>query len=341
MALFNTFLKLEFRERAQIPDLCTPPAASTPPGRPSARPPSAWNTAGPARSAAAKCAAPCFMDFFGGTGRTLDQAVRLRTAVHRHRLEQPIVGGRNRKAAHLAARSGLARAGRRLSAFRRRQPLAVDPAGARRAAIAPGQRQLRCAPRSPPSKPARTSPARAIRPTLPPMKAGAPASKAASNSRSGEERRIEIAPGFHRSVSHAAGTSVPSNIFSIDWLPRPLAAARIQGNILHRAERGAAGHRRLSPGLYSLRPLWSGAPLAAAAAGPSSRCAPAPRLSFHLFSGVQDDRNSDLTAGGVGRNLVYGANFYYRLAPNVLASFEASQARTSYVDGDDALEQSL
>ena len=40
---------------------------------------------------------------------------------------------------------------------------------------------------------------------------------------------------------------------------------------------------------------------------------------------------SDLSAGGINRNLVYAANLIYRLAPNVLAEFEASQARTEYV----------
>jgi hypothetical protein len=54
-------------------------------------------------------------------------------------------------------------------------------------------------------------------------------------------------------------------------------------------------------------------------------------LWFNLFSGQQNDDASDLPRGSIGRNLVYGANFFYRLAPNVLASFEASQIRTSYL----------
>jgi hypothetical protein len=57
----------------------------------------------------------------------------------------------------------------------------------------------------------------------------------------------------------------------------------------------------------------------------------APRLWFNVFSGQQDDRNSDLPAGGIGKNLAYGSNVFFRLAPNVLTSFEASQVRTSYI----------
>jgi hypothetical protein len=37
----------------------------------------------------------------------------------------------------------------------------------------------------------------------------------------GGDWRIEIAPGFHHSVSHVAGASVPSDIYSVDWLMLP------------------------------------------------------------------------------------------------------------------------
>lgn len=58
-----------------------------------------------------------------------------------------------------------------------------------------------------------------------------------------------------------------------------------------------------------------------------------PRVWFNFFSGQQDDRNSDLRAGAIGKSLAFGANLFYRLAPNVLASFEAYQYRISYLRG--------
>jgi hypothetical protein len=61
------------------------------------------------------------------------------------------------------------------------------------------------------------------------------------------------------------------------------------------------------------------------------------RLSFNLFSGQQDDRDRDLFAGRIGKNMKYGANFFYRLAPNVITSFEASQLRTTYISLGDRL----
>jgi hypothetical protein len=57
----------------------------------------------------------------------------------------------------------------------------------------------------------------------------------------------------------------------------------------------------------------------------------APRLDFHLFTGQQDDRNSDLADGRIGKNLMYGGNLYYHLAPNVILGLEASQLRTMYL----------
>jgi len=41
--------------------------------------------------------------------------------------------------------------------------------------------------------------------------------------------RIEIAPGFHTSVTHVAGTSVSSNLFSLDWFANPLPKLEFTG----------------------------------------------------------------------------------------------------------------
>jgi hypothetical protein len=59
---------------------------------------------------------------------------------------------------------------------------------------------------------------------------------------------------------------------------------------------------------------------------------PTSRLTFHLFSGLENGRAADLAAYAIGRNWLYGANFFYRLAPNVLLGAEVSQARTAYID---------
>jgi hypothetical protein len=57
-----------------------------------------------------------------------------------------------------------------------------------------------------------------------------------------------------------------------------------------------------------------------------------PKLSFHFYGGEQRNRGTDLDGSGIGHNFVYAGNAVYRLGSNVLASFEASQARTLYLN---------
>ena len=47
--------------------------------------------------------------------------------------------------------------------------------------------------------------------------------------RFGEGRRIEIAPGFHVSKTHVLGQSVPSNLFTVDWLIQPVSKLEFSG----------------------------------------------------------------------------------------------------------------
>jgi hypothetical protein len=55
------------------------------------------------------------------------------------------------------------------------------------------------------------------------------------------------------------------------------------------------------------------------------------RLTFHVFGGVHNDRDEDLNRGQNGLNRSGGANAMYRVAPNVILSFEGMQIRSNYV----------
>jgi hypothetical protein len=154
----------------------------------------------------------------------------------------------------------------------------------------------------------------------------------------GEGRRIEIAPGFHVSNTHVAGGSAPSRVFSTDWLLNPVRPIELTGffftgeNVAHFGTTGVRqGFSILAPG--SILPVNS------SGGWTQLKIIASDRLSFHLMAGLQDDHRSDVIAGfgaggltgGIGRNLAYGANFFYKLAPNVIASFETLQTRTSYL----------
>jgi hypothetical protein len=143
-----------------------------------------------------------------------------------------------------------------------------------------------------------------------------------------DERRLEIAPGFHTSTTHAAGHSIPSNLFSLDWFFNPWRRVEFSGvfysgtNVAHLGSgtrQGYAVYSRYASALPS-RGGWGQLTLRAAK-----------RLDFHLFTGQVDDANRELRAGAIAKNLLCGGNAYFRLAPNVLMGFEASQLRTLYI----------
>ena len=139
--------------------------------------------------------------------------------------------------------------------------------------------------------------------------------------------RFEIAPGFHWSMTHVAGASVPSQIASLDWLARPFPLIEFTGEFFHGQNVAGLGARQG----FDILPSDAVIPVHSAGEWGQVGLFPAARLSFHIYAGEQHDRGSDLVAGAVNRNFVYAGNFIYKLAPNVLASLEASQARTQYL----------
>ena len=144
-----------------------------------------------------------------------------------------------------------------------------------------------------------------------------------------DERRLEFAPGFHTSVTHAAGQSIPSTLYSFDWFFNPWKPVEFSGafysgqNVAHLGSGTRQGF-----GLYygkfvyavESRGGWGQITLHAL-----------PRLDFHLFTGQVDDSSSHLGTGAIGKNLLFGGNSYFHLAPNVLLGLEASQLRTVYL----------
>ena len=143
----------------------------------------------------------------------------------------------------------------------------------------------------------------------------------------GSGRRVEIAPGFHFSSSHVAGTSVPSEIYSVDWLMVPSSKLQFSGMFFSGKNVAGLGSLRQGYSFFgdTIVPIH-------ALGGWAQVSAPVtPRITFNVYSGEEADRARDLAPGAIGRNLVTAANVFYRFAPNVLGSFEASQTRTTYI----------
>ena len=144
-----------------------------------------------------------------------------------------------------------------------------------------------------------------------------------------DQRRMEIAVGFHTSTTHAAGQSIPSNLFAMDWFFNPWKPVEFSGaffsgqNVAH-----------LGSGTKQGYVMYEGHAEAVASRGGWGQLTlhtPLRRLDFHLFTGQVNDANDDLAKGAIGKNLLFGGNAYFRLAPNVQLGIEATQVRTVYL----------
>jgi hypothetical protein len=140
--------------------------------------------------------------------------------------------------------------------------------------------------------------------------------------------RFEIAPGFHASDSHVAGVTVPSRIFSVDWLIRPVQSVDFTGQFFDGENVAVIGGLRQGISFYRYEGLH-----ATHASGGWAQLAvrPTPRITFHFYGGQEDDRNSDLIGNAIGKNQAYAGNIMYRLGSNLLTSFEISHVRTTYL----------
>jgi len=142
--------------------------------------------------------------------------------------------------------------------------------------------------------------------------------------------RIEIAPGFHRSTTHVAATSVPSDLLSVDWLIAPVPAIEWTGFFFSGKNVAKFGTGGIRQG-FNVDAPGQATPIHSQGGWTQLRWRALPTLDFHFMAGQHDDRDADLRPGNIGRNQAVGGNFFYRIAPNVIFSFEAMQVRTNYL----------
>jgi hypothetical protein len=144
------------------------------------------------------------------------------------------------------------------------------------------------------------------------------------------ERRLEIAPGFHTSTTHAQGFSIPSHVFSLDWLFIPWRAVEFTGAFYKGQNVANLGTGAINEGyvIYK-RVFWA---VDSLGFWGQFTVHAARRLDAHLFTGRQNYSTEYIGTGDVSRNAMFGANLFYRIAPNVLVGPEFSQLRTLYIN---------
>jgi hypothetical protein len=143
----------------------------------------------------------------------------------------------------------------------------------------------------------------------------------------GENARIEIAPGFHDSTSHAGGFSAPSHLATVDWLIQPVSQIQFTGMFF--TGENAAGLGGLRQGFTIFNDIRA-VPIGANGGWAQLSYQATKRLTFNIFGGEENDRAADLLSGDIHTNFMYAGNAIYRLGSNVLLGAEVSQVRTSY-----------
>jgi hypothetical protein len=143
----------------------------------------------------------------------------------------------------------------------------------------------------------------------------------------GESARIEVAPGFHDSTSHAGGFSAPSHLFTVDWLIQPVSKIQFTGMFF--TGENAAGLGGLRQGFTIFNDIRA-VPVGATGDWAQLSILATKRLTFNIFGGQENDNIANLLNGDIHTNSMYAGNAIYRLGSNVLLGAEVSQVRTNY-----------
>ncbi|MBM3784307.1 MAG: hypothetical protein FJW30_08090 [Acidobacteria bacterium] len=141
-------------------------------------------------------------------------------------------------------------------------------------------------------------------------------------------RRVEVGFGGHFSQSRVGAFDLPSRIASVDWSVTPFSKLVWSGT----AFRGENVHH-LGALRQSFRIAANGVISTVHSTGGWSQLSfpLTPRVTLNAYGGIHNDRDADLARGQNGLNRTGAANFMYRLAPNVVMSFEALQIRSNFV----------
>jgi hypothetical protein len=140
-----------------------------------------------------------------------------------------------------------------------------------------------------------------------------------------DDRRFELAPGFHISSDHIGGASVGSRIASLDWLIDPGFHLKITGTVF--TGRNVAGLGSLGNGIVIgadgiARAVHSSGGWTQVAVPVTSR------LTWNIFSGLEEDSDAEPSYSTVIRNWSYASNLIYHLSSNVVIGLEGLQMRT-------------
>ncbi|MBV8811479.1 MAG: hypothetical protein JO033_22655 [Acidobacteriaceae bacterium] len=142
-----------------------------------------------------------------------------------------------------------------------------------------------------------------------------------------ERSRFAVGLGFDHSSTHLLGQSAPSQVVSVDFRYRPFSKMEVTGGFFQGKNFANLGGE--PPGVTIENGIV--VPIRGAAGWMQAAFPVTPRITFDIYAGRQVNNPHDLNAYEVERTLNYAGNIIYRVAPNVVLSFEASQNRLQFL----------
>jgi hypothetical protein len=290
---------------------------------------------GPTTLGGGKVSGAISMDFFGGSASSLGHTVRLRTATLKIDWknttiavgqDKPIISPRDPDSLAQVAFSPLTGAGNLWlwqPQIRLEQRMTIDENDGLRLQVGAFQTSSPGVTAGPYDPYAADVPAGATEASTPGVEG-----RLEYWRRWSEHGRLELAGGIHANRNHFGAYDVPTNVYSFDWLFRPIRFVEFTGMFFH--GRNVATLGALAQG-FTIFPNGSAVSVASTGGWAQVRFPITARLAFNIYGGQQDDRNSDLLPNMIGKNQGYFSNIMYRWAPNVIVSLEAGQVRTTYL----------
>jgi hypothetical protein len=149
-----------------------------------------------------------------------------------------------------------------------------------------------------------------------------------------EGKRLEVAPGFHASTTHVAGSSINSRIGSLDWFFNLVPHLEISGTVYH--GQNVAGLGAHSPGL-TISPDGTVLPVHSTGGWTQFAFPITNRLTLNVFGGFEHDSGTYFYPTDTLRNFSYASNLMYHLGPNVVVGVEGQQLRARSLSGTNEL----
>jgi hypothetical protein len=144
-----------------------------------------------------------------------------------------------------------------------------------------------------------------------------------------DESRVAVGLGFHSSQTHILGRSINSRVISGDILFKPLRQFEFMGTFFHGENFANIGGG--PPGI-TITDQYVPIPIHGTGGWMQLAFPITSRLTFDLYGGRQLNDKEDLVSPAILSTFTYAGNVLYRLSPNVIAGFEASQERVEYLN---------